>query len=179
MFKPRFITLTTIVFAAALSRLIPHPWNLTPVAAIALFGGAHFSKRSTAILVPLSGMLLSDLILGFHSTLPIVYLAFFITVLLGYSIRENKRPLSIAAAAVAGSFIFFGATNAGQWLLTNMYPKTGAGLAQCFIAAIPFFRNTLVGDLFFTGLLFGGFHVLEMGIPAIRLVPPLPHKTTV
>jgi hypothetical protein len=167
--KPRFATLTGVVLFAALWRLVPHPWNFTPLSAMGLFAGAHFTSRRTAYALPLSAMLISNLLLGSaYVTFPLVMLSFAVAVFLGTLLRGRRDALSIGGAALASSLIFFVLTNAGHWALTADYPKTSAGLAACFTAAVPFFRNTLMGDLFFTAAFFGGFALLERRFPALR-----------
>jgi hypothetical protein len=89
-------------------------------------------------------------------------------VLIGWAIASRKTPLMIGSAAVASSVLFFVLTNFGMWLFSGFYPLSGGGLAACFVAAIPFFQNTLAGDLLFTALLFGGFALFERMVPAIR-----------
>lgn len=169
MLKPRFLTLSAVVLIAALWRVIPHPWNLTPVSAMALFAGAHFSSRKTAYFLPVSVMLVSNIVLGhFYPTVVFVYVSFIMTVFIGTLLRNNRGLLPVASAAVASSLLFFLVTNLGHWAVTAQYPKTPAGLAACFSAAVPFFRNTLLGDLLFTGLLFGGFALLERRFPALQ-----------
>ncbi|MBV9080391.1 MAG: hypothetical protein JO102_04645 [Elusimicrobia bacterium] len=169
--KPRFLSLAGIVFAAALWRLVPHPWNVTPVAAMALFAGAHFSSRRAAYAVPLAAIFLSDLVLGFYPTMPWVYAAFALIVFIGTFLRSRRDTGSVALGAISGSVLFFLVTNFGHWVSTSMYPKSPAGLAACFTAAIPFFRNTLLGDVAFTAAFFGGFAVLERRFPALRESP--------
>jgi len=144
------------IVMGVLSRLIPHPWNVTPIAAIALFGGTYLSKRS-AIWLPLTIVAASDFLLGWHETIPFTWGAFALTGLLGWWIRVRPTVSRIAAGSVASSVLFFLITNFGVWLVGNLYPMTLEGLAVCFVAAIPFFRNSLAGDLLSTAALFGGF----------------------
>ncbi len=171
MFNPRFIAIVTMIFSAAAMRLLPHPPNFTPIAAIALFGGAHFASRRLAFAVPLMAMFLSDLLIagGFHTLMPVVYICFAVTVGLGIWVAKKITPLRIASTALCGSILFFVVTNFGVWMLYNFYPKTLAGLIQCYVAAIPFFRNTLTGDLLFATMLFGGFALMERYVPAVRM----------
>jgi hypothetical protein len=150
-----------LIATAALSRLLPHPPNATPIAAMALFGGAYLTDRRLAWLIPLAAMLLSDLVLGLHPLLPVVYGAFALTVLLGRWLRGRLTPPRVAAATVASSVLFFVVTNFAVWAWGGLYPKTPAGLAAAYVAAIPFFRNTLVGDAVYTVVLFGGYVLLE------------------
>jgi hypothetical protein len=164
----RLMTLSALVMLAALTRLAPHPPNVTPIAAMALFGGAYFRDRKTAFLLPLAAMLLSDLVLGFGvygmasmKSQPVVYLCMLLTVAIGRSIQTRRAVPTIALATLASSLMFYVVTNFAVWAFDSLYPKTGEGLIACYTAAILFFRNSLIGDLFFAAVLFGGFAVLE------------------
>lgn len=165
----RFLTLLAIVLAVSLLRLLPHPPNFTPVMAIALFAGAHFSDKHLAFVTPVAAMLIADIILGFHATMPFVYAGVIITVLLGFALQENNKASRILGAAFASSVLFFVLTNFGAWLfLPDLYPRSVTGLLQAYIAAIPFYYNSLIGDLFYTAILFGGFHLAQRSWPALR-----------
>ncbi|HVU08236.1 MAG TPA: DUF6580 family putative transport protein [Verrucomicrobiae bacterium] len=168
MNKPRFLLLVGMILAAALSRLIPHPPNFSPVAALALFGGAQFSRKWTAFLVPLAAMFLSDLILGLHALIPVIYGCFALIVCLGFWLRRNQNVWRIGGAAVVGAVLFFVATNFGVWAIGSYYPKTGNGLLNCYLEAIPFFWNTLFSDLFCTAILFGALHAAEWRWTVLR-----------
>ncbi|HUZ08330.1 MAG TPA: DUF6580 family putative transport protein [Candidatus Paceibacterota bacterium] len=168
MNKPRFIMLAGMILAAAASRLIPHPPNFTPIAAIALFGGAQFSSKRAAFLVPLAGLFLSDLVFGFCAITPVVYGSFALTVCLGFWVRHRRSVQRIAFAAVASAILFFVVTNFGVWAVDNLYPKTTAGLVDCYVAAIPFFRNMLLGDLIYSVLLFGALAFAENRFVRLR-----------
>ncbi len=161
MFKTRFLVIIGMILAAMFSRLIPHPPNFVPLSAIALFSGAYFSSKKQAFILPLLALFFSDLILGFHSTMPVTYLSFVLIIFLGFWLKEKKSAIYIAEASVASSLLFFIITNLGVWAFTQLYPKTIAGLLTCYVAAIPFFHNALLGDLFYTGVLFGGFALIE------------------
>ena len=166
--QPRLIAILAAILIAAALRLVPHWPNFTPIGAMALFGGAYFGKRALAFAAPLGALLLSDLVLGFHAGMPYVYGSVALVVLIGWVLARRATPLGIAAAAMASSVLFFAVTNFGTWLSSGMYPQTLAGLAACYVAAIPFFQNTLAGDLVFSALLFGGFALLERRLPALR-----------
>jgi hypothetical protein len=112
-------------------------------------------------------MILSDSVLGFYSGFWITYLAVALIVLVGWLALSKVSPLRVGGAAVASSVTFFLVSNFGTWALSGMYPHTAAGLAACYVAAIPFFQNTLAGDLFYATLLFGGFRIAELLIPQI------------
>jgi hypothetical protein len=165
----RSIVLIGIVLAAALARLLPHPPNMTPIAAMALFGGACFRKRWVALLLPLAAMLLSDLALGYTTyglwrlvrSQPIVYACILATTAIGECIKNRRSPWQVVAASLAGSILFFVVTNFAVWASGTMYPLTGTGLGTCYMMAIPFFGNTLAGDVGFTFVLFGGLAIME------------------
>jgi hypothetical protein len=160
-----------MIASAALARLIPHPPNFTPIGAMALFGGACFADRRTALLVPLATLLLSDLFLGLHVLIPVVYGSFAVNVLLGRWLRSRRTVLSTAAVTLIGSIQFFVVTNFACWVL--WYPHTAEELVTCYVAAIPFFQNTLLGDAVFATGLFGALALAERGFPALRERPAL------
>jgi hypothetical protein len=164
----RLITLISAILAAAALRLVPHPPNFTPIGAMALFGGAYLGRRAIAFAAPLTAMLLSDLVLGFYSGFWVQYLAVALVVAVGWLALPRISVLRVAAAAIASSLTFFLVTNMGVWAMSGIYPLTASGLAACYAAAIPFFQNTLAGDLFYSGVLFGGFALVERAIPALR-----------
>jgi hypothetical protein len=160
-----------LILTAALSRLIPHPWNFTPITAMALFGGANFSKKWVAFLVPLSALFLSNLILGFSPLNIVTYGCFAFMVLMGQALRRHKTAGSIAGMTITASVFFFVVTNFGMWAIGTLYPKTFPGLVACYIAAIPFFQNTLLGDACYSALLFGGAAFLEKRVPLLKEAP--------
>src|SRR6266567_7198337 len=168
MLKPRLLVLISMILVAAASRLIPHPPNVTSLTALALFGGAYFSDRRLAFLVPPTALFLSDLVLGFYHHMEVVYLSFALIVAIGLWLQKRRTALSIAGAALTSSVLFFVLTNFGVWAFDALYPKTLEGLIACYVAAIPFFQNTLLGDLLYTAVLFGGFALLEMRFSALR-----------
>jgi hypothetical protein len=150
-----------MVVLCAVARLLPHPWNFTPLMAIGLFSGYQASKAATGILVTLSALALSDAVLGFHSGFWFVYAAALVAVLFGRITRNHGGAGAIAAAALGSSLSFFLITNFMVWATSGMYPRTTAGLATCFTAAIPFFQNQFAGDAVYTLALFGGYVLLK------------------
>jgi len=165
----RLLTLLGAIAAAAALRLVPHPPNFTPIGAMALFSGAYLGRRALAFLAPLAALLLSDLVLGLgYPGMNFVYAATALTVLIGWTVSTRRSVLRVAAAALASSILFFVVTNFGMWLFSGFYPVTLGGLAACYVAAIPFFQNSLAGDLFYTGLLFGGFALAQRALPQLR-----------
>lgn len=168
MRKSRFIFLSGLILIAALVRLFPHPPNFTPIASIALFGGAYFTGKKWAFAVPMLAMLASDLLLGLHSTMIFVYGAFALTILIGFMLRDRVNVATVAGASVGSSVIFFLVTNFGVWISGTMYPHTISGLAACYTAAIPFFRSTLVSGLLFSGVLFGIYEYAKRKVPSLQ-----------
>ena len=157
----RLITLTLIIFTIAMFRLLPHPPNVSPVAAMALFGGAYFSDNRVAFLVPFLALLLSDFLLGLHDTMVYVYAGFALTVVIGFWLRQNMNFGRISIAVIGSSVLFFIISNFGAWFTSGLYPMTLDGLMQAYVAAIPFFQNSLLGNIVFTALLFGDFTALQ------------------
>jgi len=152
--------ITGMVLAAAMFRLFPHPPNFTPIAAMAIFAGAHIADRRLALLVPLAAMFASDLLIGLHSAIVLVYVSMAISVVIGMQLKNKIRFTTVAGASVLSSVLFFIITNFGVWLTTGMYTPNLSGLMASYVAAIPFFQNSLLGDALFAGLLFGGFALL-------------------
>ncbi len=165
----RFSTIAGLILIAAISRFIPHPPNFTPLLAIAIFGGATFSDKRYAFIVPIAAMLLSDLFLSFHGTMIAVYLCFIASVFIGFALRRKKSAMGIAAASLLASVLFFVVTNFSAWLVYPMYPKTFAGLMLSYEMAIPFFSNTVLSGLIYSTVLFGGFALAENLNPKIKL----------
>jgi len=170
MLNTRFWAVAGMILGMALVRLLPHPWNFTPIGAMALFGGATFRNRALGFVVPLASLFVSDLVIGLHSLMWAVYGTFALMVVMGRWLRGRRRFLPIAGTSLAGSLLFFLITNWAVWLSGMTYPKTIAGLLACYVAAIPFFGNTIAGDAFYAAMLFGGFALLERRVPALREV---------
>jgi hypothetical protein len=168
MFKPRFIVLVLIILAAAASRLIPHPPNMASITAVALFGGAYLSDKRLAFLVPLVALLLSDLVLGLYSHMEVIYGSFALVVCIGLWLQRKRTAVRIAAATLASSVLFFVVTNFSVWAFGSLYPRTAEGFLACYLAAIPFFQNTLMGDALYTAVLFGGFALAERQFPILH-----------
>src|SRR5579859_6382099 len=168
MVKPRWVVLGSMILAAAASRLIPHPPNVAPITAMALFGGAYLTDKRLAFLMPMAALFLSDLVLGLYGHMEVVYGSFALVALLGLSLRKRRTPLRVAGTALASSVLFFITTNFGVWAFDALYPKTVSGLMACYLAAIPFFRNTLAGDALYTTVLFGGFALAQQWLPVLR-----------
>lgn len=150
-----------LIVAAVVTRFIPHPPNFTPIAAMALFGGAYYSDKRLAFLVPMIAMFISDLVLGLHQGMLYVYVSFAAIVGIGMLLKNRVGVTSVAVASLTSSVLFFVVTNFGMWLSYPLYTKDLAGLAQAYIAAIPFFQNTILGDLMYSGVMFGAYELAK------------------
>lgn len=182
LFNPRTATITGLIVLAALARLLPHPPNFTPIESMALFAGAWFVDRRLAILVPIAAMLLSDLVLGMvrgglylEHLFSLSYLAVYACIVLcsiaGFAMRGRVSAGRVLGWSLAGAVIFFVVTNFAVWLTASAVPGHSAcatGLIPCYVAAIPFFQWTVLGALFWSALLFGGYELLRRYWPALR-----------
>jgi Family of unknown function (DUF6580) len=148
--------------------LLPHPWNFTPIGAMALFGGAQFASKRVAFLLPMTALFLGDLALGLHRLMPFVYGCFALTVCLGFWVRRNRRAGRIVIASLISSTVFFLVTNFSVWAFLGTYPMTTTGLVECYVNGLSLFRNGLLGDLFYAGVLFGGLALAERRFASLR-----------
>src|SRR5580765_5495306 len=175
----RLIGLGVFVLFGAGTRLIPYDadlkqqfpgwWNFMPIGAMALFGGVCFRNRLMSFVVPFAAMFISDVWIQRHLGMPLfygwsmlaVYVGFAVYVSLGLWVRRHRHVVTIIGASIVGSVQFFLVTNFMTWVDYDFYPKTAAGLWDCYLAAIPFFRGTLLGDLAYVGVFFGGLAVAQ------------------
>jgi len=161
--------LAIIVVAAAL-RIAPHPWNFTPIGAMALFSGALVGDRRLAFAFPLLTLFFGDLFLGFYKSglMLVVYASFLLSVLIGRWVENHRSLARISGATLLGSIQFFLITNFGVWALGSSYPHSLPGLTACYARGVPFFWNTLAGDTFYVTVFFGGFALAEHFVPVLR-----------
>jgi len=153
-----------LVLVAVVSRVVPHPWNLTPLVAIALFGGATCERTGSAAAMTLGALALGDAALGYfpYEGMAWVYGASVGVVLVGRILRMLRSRYGAAPALIAslaGGGLFYIVTNFGVWATGHLYPRTAAGLVACYAAAVPFYRHQIVGDLVYTAWLFGALEV--------------------
>jgi hypothetical protein len=172
--RPVALSLTVL---GAVARLLPHPPNFAPVGATSLFAGARL-PRWQAYLVPLVALAVTDPILSplygfqpYSKYLLFSYLSVLISVWLGRRLRNTESISRIAAVTVLNSIQFFLITNFGSWLWFQAYPRTAAGLASCYITAIPFFGWTLASDILFTAVLFGLYAWLSRTVATGERLP--------
>lgn len=157
-----------ILFAACV-RILPHPWNFTPIGAMALFSGAKLNSRWAAFLFPLAALFVGDLFVGIHKLMIVVYLSF--SVLIGRYFRRKQSLAPLALATLIGSIQFFLLTNFAVWAFGyTAYPRSAPGLLTCYVAGIPYFANTFLGDSFYAVLFFGAFALIERLSPSFRAV---------
>ncbi|GAB1403122.1 hypothetical protein MASR1M74_03000 [Lentimicrobium sp.] len=178
-FPLSFAVITAILFALALSRLLPHPMNFSPLAALAMFGGARYSNRWAAWFIPLFALWISDLFLNFSfygSFVPFyqgalfTYLAFGLIVWIGSRALKKLTASKLLLSSLAASMVFFIVSNFGVWLSGTLYPINYQGLISCYTAAIPFFRNTLTGDLIYSFVVFYGFAYAQSRLPQLKTI---------
>ncbi len=184
----RFGIIAVAIFLAAISRLLPHPPNFTPIGAMALFGAAYFTKKYWAFIIPLVSLWISDLIINnvvmpitypeyyqgftwFTSSWMFVYGGFALIAIFGLLSLKKINFITVIGSSLVASTLFFLITNFGAWYLDPMsfYPNTMEGLMTCMSAGLPFFMNTIAGDLFYVGVLFGSFEFAKARFPKIVL----------
>lgn len=161
-FTPNFIVISAMIAVAALTRFLPHPPNFTAISALALFGAANLNDKRFAFLIPVLAMAITDLFIPGGYDLA-VYSGFIVVVLIGFMLRKKVAFKNVILASLTSSVVFYLITNflflySAQ---NTFYPRNFQGLIESYIAAIPFFRNALLGDLFFSGIFFGSYAILK------------------
>mgnify|MGYP001594136953 CR=1 FL=1 len=161
--KSKIIISVILISLGVATRLLPHAYNFAPIAAIALFSGVYLGKRY-AFSIPIISMFIGDIFLGFYEwpLMSAVYGSFVLIGLLGLVVQKYKSVETVIGASFSGSILFFVLTNWAVWQFSPWYAKSWTGLMQSYIMALPFFRNTLVGDLFYVGVLFGAFEFVAL-----------------
>lgn len=155
------IVLVLVTFGLFM-RLIPHVPNFAPIGAIALLGGALLGRRA-ALSLPLIIMIVSDLIIGFYQGIYFTWAAFLCVAAFGFLFRESTYASRVILGGMGGAIVFFIVSNFGTWIAGGMYPLTLAGLEACYVAAIPFFKTTLLADVVFSAVLFGAYELAVWG----------------
>ncbi len=167
LITPKVLLVSGLIIIVAVMRLLTTGLNFTPVAAMALFGGALLGRKHLAFIIPILIMFMTDLIIGLHGTMIFVYAAFAMSVGIGIGIRSKINIFTVSGGAIGSAVLFFLITNFGTWI-TGMvgYPFTIEGLIACYAAGIPFFRNDLVSTLAYSGVLFGAYSFARKYYPA-------------
>ncbi|MBZ0201696.1 MAG: hypothetical protein K8I03_01625 [Ignavibacteria bacterium] len=166
-----FIIAIVLILFAAFSRLLPHPMNFAPITAIALFAGVYFNKKY-AIIIPIAALVISDTFIGFYPYVLWIYATMVVIALVGMWLKKRvenngttKKTGYILGTTLAASIIFFVVTNFGVWISGMYYEMNLRGLIECYTMAIPFFRNSLGGDLFYVAAMFG---IYELAIRFVK-----------
>jgi len=175
--------LSIIILLAAFTRIMPHPPNFSPMAAIGLFGAAHFEKKWQAFFIPLLGIWLSDLVINnyiysssatnfvwFYNGFYWQYISYVLIIFAGLFIFKKGVSLSKTFGGIVGSSgLFFLVSNFGVWTGSGMYPKNLAGLISCYTAGVPFMNNTIISDFLFTTVLFGSYYLLQTEYSSLKI----------
>ncbi len=162
-----------LILAAVILRFLPHAPNFAPITAVALFGGTYLANKKLAIVLPIAAMLVSDYFIGFYHW-PImlsVYLSFALSGLLGLWLRRRKNLNNTIGTTLFASIQFFLITNFAVWAFGTMYPHTASGLLASYVNAVPFFRNTLLGDFFYVGVMFGAYELIKRRVARKKMDP--------
>ncbi|MCA6364512.1 MAG: hypothetical protein IM638_15850 [Bacteroidetes bacterium] len=179
MYSSRTLFIVVAILIGALTRLLPHPPNFTVIGAIALFGGAYLGSRWLAVVVPVLAVFLSDLVLNntiyaqdgqfvwMYEGAWLVYFSTALCTLLGMFMLRKVSVSNVSVSAIATALLFFAITNFAVWAGSPMYPQTIGGLAACYVAALPFLGWSMLGNLFFAGIFFGGFELAGRRFPKL------------
>ena len=168
--KHMHIALAVVLIALAFfGRVLPHPANFTPLAAVAIFGGVVLPRR-WAVTLPLVGMVLSDLVIGLHPLIAYTWGSFALIAIGSSWLMKKVTVASALGASLSASVLFFVVSNFGVWAEGRLYDRTLSGLVSCYYNALPFFRGTVLGDLVFVGMLFGAY-ALAVNMAAVVTRP--------
>lgn len=162
LLENKWLLVYLLVLVAVVSRLLPHPMNFAPIGAIGLFSGAYLQDKR-AWLVPLVALFISDIFIGFYNPVVMlsVYASFAVGTLIGrYCLYSKRSVLRVVGAALSTATVLFVLSNFALWAATDFYPHTVAGLIACYVNAIPFYGNTIAGDLFYSFTLFGLYELV-------------------
>ena len=151
--KNNYYVIIGIIVSLVMARLLPHPPNFTPILGMAVFSGAIISRRLIAYLIPLAAMFLSDLYLGLHSSIPIIYFSLAVCVLIGTFIESKVSVLNSFLSISLGVLVFFLITNFMVWYGSGMYETNISGLMTCYYMALPFVQNTFISSLLYLSLI--------------------------
>jgi hypothetical protein len=154
-----------LIIAGVVLRLLPHPANFAPIGAIALFGGAVLPLR-LAWWLPVAAMVVSDTFLGFHDTIMFTWSGFLLVALFGVALRNVNNWLRVPVGVLGSGIIFYVVSNFGVWASGTLYPTTLQGLVECYVAAIPFFKTSLLADFVYASVLFGAYALATRQRPA-------------
>jgi len=165
--RTKIIIAVLLIAVAVFGRLLPHAWNATPLVAVSLFAGVYLGKK-WAVIVPMVAMIISDFFIGFYnpSLMFAVYGSFVLVGVIGFMVRKFKSVPVIILSSLFASTLFFLITNIAVWAFNPFYTAGITGLAESLMAGVPFYKNMLMGDLMYTGLLFGAYESVLLFVHA-------------
>lgn len=168
--KSKILISILLVATGVATRLLPHLWNFAPIAGIALFAGAYLGRRY-AIILPLVSLFIGDIFIGFYEwQLTLAVYGSFLLIGLGSAIlQKHKNLFSVISLSLGSSILFFLVTNYAVWQFSPWYEKSVMGLIECYTMALPFFRGTVLGDMFYVGVFFGVYE-FSMFVAKNRIV---------
>lgn len=174
--------IVAMIFLAAFSRILPHPYNFSPLAAMGIFGAAFFDKKWLAYLTPFLALFLSDLVINnviyaqyyssftfFYEGFYWQYLSYALIITLAFVTLKKVNLKNVIGTSLLSSIIFFVISNFGAWLTSGMYPANLSGMVSCYVAALPFFPGSFVGDLFYCGIMFGAYLGVAKFVPQLQI----------
>lgn len=174
--------IVAMIFVAAFSRILPHPYNFSPLAAMGIFGAAFFDKKWLAYLTPFLALFLSDLVINnviyaqyyssftfFYEGFYWQYLSYALIITLAFVTLKKVNLKNVIGTSLSSSIIFFIISNFGAWLTSGMYTANLSGLVSCYVAAIPFFSGSFAGDLFYCGIMFGAYLGVAKFVPQLQI----------
>ena len=144
----------SVILLLAFTRLIPHPPNFTPIIAVAIMSGCFFKNVNKSFIILLIAMLLADVFIGFYANMLFVYFSLFLITFIFFKISNKINIKNLFIYGFFGSLIFYLLSNFGVWLVTDLYSKDFQGLINCYLLAIPFFKNTLFSTIIFSYVAF-------------------------
>ncbi len=167
--KKDLIIAVALVLVAVFSRLVTHEWNFTAMGASALVAGLLIRTRMLALTVPLTALLISDAVIGFHSTMWAVYAGYLVMVFCGLALAQETTTKKIFGSVIFGSIGFFLISNFGVWVSGQLYPMTLTGLVTSYQMAIPFFRNEILSNVLLTPVLFFVMFYAVVRLPLAKM----------
>jgi len=165
------LALILMIFGV-LFRILPHAPNFTPTAAIALLGATFLPNKRLALIMPLALIMISDLFIGLHDIVVFTWGSVVLISLIGLGLRNAQKPATVLLGSLSSSVVFYLVTNFGVWA-AGWYPPTLQGLAQCYVAGIPFFRNFLAGTLIYSAAFFGVYALAARAVRRTSLAKAL------
>lgn len=177
--SPGVITRRDIIVALLLvsfgylTRVVPHMANFSPMIGLAVFSGFYFRRNALSLIVPLVTIFLTDMAIGFYDIMIVIWASYLAMSLLTRRFMKQGSTIQAAIAGLGGASLFFVVTNFAVWASGQMYVMSLQGLVDCYVAAIPFFRNTLVSGVVYSVIFFGvyGFYEVHLKTKQLQTEP--------